>query len=87
MPEGRYAKIKREDKVLADINKNIPNEPKKDREKNATPIIAGDNYVVQQGDTLYNISKRFGLTVDELKALNDMTDNIIKIGQELRVKK
>jgi LysM repeat protein len=87
MPEGRYAKIKREDKVLADINKNIPNEPKKDREKNAAPIIAGDNYVVQQGDTLYNISKRFGLTVDELKALNDMTDNTIKIGQELRVKK
>jgi len=87
MPEGAYAKIKREDKVLSDINKNIPNEPKKDREKNATPIIAGDNYIVQQGDTLYNISKRFGLTIDELKALNDMIDNTIKIGQELRVKK
>ncbi|WP_442794346.1 glucosaminidase domain-containing protein [Pelobium manganitolerans] len=86
-PEGKYEKIQREDKVLADINKNIPNEAKKDRPKDVAPIIAGDNYIVQQGDTLYNISKRFGLTVDELKALNDMTGNTIKIGQALKVKK
>nr|WP_294897296.1 glucosaminidase domain-containing protein [uncultured Pedobacter sp.] len=87
LPEGKYEKIKREDKVLSDINKNIPNEAKKDTEKDSAPIIAGDNYIVQQGDTLYNISKRFGLTVDELKALNNMDDNTIKIGQGLRVKK
>ncbi|HEX7366615.1 MAG TPA: glucosaminidase domain-containing protein [Pelobium sp.] len=86
-PEGKYEKIKREDKVLADINKNIPNETKKDSVKDATPIITGDNYQVQQGDTLYNISKRFGLTVDELKNLNDMTDDVIKIGQSLRIKR
>ncbi|WP_017260301.1 glucosaminidase domain-containing protein [Pedobacter arcticus] len=86
-PEGKYEKIKREDKVLSDINRNIPNEPRKDKEKDATPILAGDNYLVQQGDTLYNISKRFGLTVDELKALNNMTDDYIKIGQALKVKK
>lgn len=86
-PEGKYEKIKREDKVLADINKNIPKEANKDRGKNATAIIAGDNYVVQKGDTLYNISKRFGLTIDELKALNNMTDDYIQIGQGLKVKK
>ncbi|MFC5282593.1 glucosaminidase domain-containing protein [Pedobacter alpinus] len=85
--EGKYEKIKREDRVLTDINKNIPNEKRKDKPTDATPIITGDNYIVQQNDTLYNISKRFGLTVDELKALNNMTDNTIKIGQELRVKK
>lgn len=85
--EGKYEKIKREDRVLTDINKNIPNEKIKDKPKDATPIIAGDHYIVQQNDTLFNISKRFGLTVDELKALNNMTDNTIKIGQELRVKK
>lgn len=85
--EGKYEKIKREDRVLTDINKNIPYEKSKDQPKDATPVIAGKNYIVQQNDTLYNISKRFGLTVDELKALNNMTDNVIKIGQELRVKK
>jgi len=45
------------------------------------------NYTVKQGDTLYNISKRFGLTVDDLKTLNNLADNIIKIGQVLVVAK
>ncbi|MFI5136653.1 MAG: glucosaminidase domain-containing protein [Sphingobacteriales bacterium] len=44
-------------------------------------------YTVKQGDTLYNISKRFGLTVDDLKALNNLPDNTIKIGQILSVAK
>jgi len=44
-------------------------------------------YTVKQGDTLYNISKRFGLTVDALKALNNLPDNNIKIGQTLVVNK
>ncbi len=45
------------------------------------------NYTVKQGDTLYNISKRFGLSVDDLKSLNNLTDNSIKIGQVLVVGK
>jgi flagellum-specific peptidoglycan hydrolase FlgJ len=50
---------------------------------------AQDNksYIVKQGDTLYNISKRFGLTVDDLKTLNNLTDANIKIGQKLVVAK
>ena len=43
-------------------------------------------YSVVQGDTLYSISRRFGLTVDELKALNNLTSNVIKVNQFLRVK-
>ena len=85
--EGEVEKIKREDRVLSDINNNIPKEKVKDKTTDAPPIIAGNKYVVQQGDTLYNISKRFGLTVDELKVLNNMAVADIKIGQELIVKK
>jgi hypothetical protein len=44
-------------------------------------------YTVKQGDTLYNISKRFGLSVDDLKALNSLPDNNIKIGQVLTIAK
>jgi hypothetical protein len=84
--EGRIAKIKREDRVLRDINKNIPNENSKDKSTDAPAIIEGDKYIVQQGDTLYNISKRFGLTVDELKQLNNLTDSNIKIGQKIIIK-
>lgn len=85
--EGEIDKIKREDSVLSDINKNIPKEKGKDRKIDAPPVIAGDKYIVQQGDTFYNISKRFGLTVDELKELNNMVDSNIKLGQEIKIKK
>ncbi|TDD94405.1 glucosaminidase domain-containing protein [Flavobacterium cellulosilyticum] len=44
------------------------------------------DYKVQQGDTLYSISKKFNLTVDELKQKNNFEDNSIAIGQTIRVK-
>jgi flagellum-specific peptidoglycan hydrolase FlgJ len=42
-------------------------------------------YRVTQGDTLYSISKKFNLTVDELRRKNNMADNAISIGQNLLV--
>jgi flagellum-specific peptidoglycan hydrolase FlgJ len=82
--EGEVQKIKREDRVLAEINNDIGN-PQADSISKISP----DNkiYTVKQGDTLYNISKRFGINVDELKALNNMADNGLKIGQKLVVAK
>jgi flagellum-specific peptidoglycan hydrolase FlgJ len=83
-PEGEAQKIKREDRVLTQIDQQ-PTASGKDSVTTAAPVIK--NYTVKQGDTLYNISRRFGLTVDALKALNDLPDNNIKIGQQLIVVK
>ncbi len=83
-PEGEVQKIKREDRVLNQIDQNI-GKAAKDSIIQTTP--ASKLYTVQQGDTLYNISKRFGLTVDELMGLNNLSDNNIKIGQKLVVVK
>lgn len=47
--------------------------------------FTGDTYTVKSGDTLYGISKMFGLTVDELKRLNNLTTNTLSIGQVLKV--
>lgn len=44
-------------------------------------------HIVVKGDTLYNISKRYGLTVEELKKINALASNEISIGQELNVTK
>ena len=44
-------------------------------------------HTVVKGDTLYNISKRYNITVDALKSMNQLFDNNIKIGQQLVVKK
>lgn len=42
-----------------------------------------EKYFVKKGDTLYSISKKFGLSVDKLKKINRLKDNIISIGQLL----
>jgi len=44
-------------------------------------------YIVEAGDTLYNISHRYNLTVPELKALNGLHGNSLKLGQVLLLKK
>lgn len=52
------------------------------------PINEGNNnntYVVQKGDTLWSIARKYNTTVDELKRLNGITTNIISIGQVLRI--
>ncbi|MBL7817730.1 MAG: LysM peptidoglycan-binding domain-containing protein [Saprospiraceae bacterium] len=52
-----------------------------------TTTPAGAQYhTVAQSETLWAISRKYGLTVDKLKELNGLTDNIIKPGQQLRVK-
>jgi len=55
--------------------------------KNTTeaPLAAG-TYRVAQGDTLYSISKKHNITVDQLMQLNGLSSNAIAIGQVLKVK-
>jgi flagellum-specific peptidoglycan hydrolase FlgJ len=43
-------------------------------------------YTVVKGDTLYSISKRFNITVEELKRKNNMVDNTLSLGQTIIVK-
>ena len=44
-------------------------------------------YIVQYGDTLWAISRRFNTTVERLVALNNIVNkNLIYVGQKLRVK-
>ena len=42
-----------------------------------------NTYTVKAGDTLYSIARKFNLTVDELKALNNLTSNNLSVGQVL----
>uniref|UniRef100_UPI0040483299 LysM peptidoglycan-binding domain-containing protein n=1 Tax=Flavobacterium sp. TaxID=239 RepID=UPI0040483299 len=56
--------------------------------KNEQVIVSDSNeyYTIQQGDTLYSLSKRFNLSVNDLKKLNNLSDNTISIGQKLKIK-
>lgn len=42
-------------------------------------------YTVQKGDSLYSISKKFNTTVDNIKKKNNLTSNVLSIGQVLKI--
>lgn len=42
-------------------------------------------HTVKKGDTLFAISKRYGVTVDALKQANGMKDNSLRVGQRLKI--
>lgn len=50
--------------------------------KSKAPVPLSE-YWVQDGDTLSSIAKAHGVTVAEIKAMNDLTSNLIRQGQAL----
>ena len=47
--------------------------------------ISGNTYTVQKGDSLYSIALKNNVTVDELKNVNNLTSNVLSIGQVLTI--
>ena len=48
--------------------------------------ISEGYYTIQQGDTLYSLSKKFNQTVEDLKKMNNLVDNTISVGQKIKIK-
>ena len=42
-------------------------------------------YIVKSGDSLWSIAKKYNTTVDELKKLNNLTSNLLSVGQKIKV--
>lgn len=47
--------------------------------------VLGKTYVVQPGDTLWDISRRTGLTVEQIKSLNQLPNSRLRAGQTLKL--
>ena len=43
------------------------------------------NYVVQKEDNLYTIANKYDITIDDIKKLNNLSTNILQIGQVLKI--
>ena len=57
----------------------------KDSSKPQQSTNAYNRYTVKKGDTLYSIAKTYNITVEQLKAYNNLANNTISIGQVLYV--
>ena len=42
-------------------------------------------YIVQVGDTLYGISKQFGVSITDIVAENNLSSTVLRIGQVLKI--
>lgn len=43
-------------------------------------------YTVKKGDSLYVIANKYNVSVDSIKSLNNLTSNLLNIGQVLKIK-
>ncbi len=90
---------RRENKVDDNDNRNGRNEEnkQKDSKPEGVDIRNADNRVeingvrcvkVKTGDTFYSLSKKYGISVSELKTLNDFPDNYtLKVGEYVFLKR
>ncbi|RTR32948.1 peptidoglycan endopeptidase [Robertmurraya yapensis] len=73
---------------VSNIQSPTPTQPVTKPEKNKqTENVSQTStliYVVQKGDTLSHISKRYGTSVKQLKELNNLSSDLIFIGQSLK---
>jgi LysM repeat protein len=76
--------------ILGDIGGFSSRSPKsKDAERTAesmSSVKAGTTiHVVKPGETLFRISRRYGIETEKLKKMNKLPDDIIEVGQRLIV--
>ena len=71
-------------KEINNLDSNIISIGQKLIVSNSLPIN-NNYYIVKKGDTLYSIAKKFNLSVGELKNINNLTSDILSIGQSLLI--
>jgi LysM repeat protein len=57
-----------------------------DAEKNPSQESAAVYHTVRQGDTLWDIARKYGASIQQIKNLNDLRSNNLRPGQRVRVR-
>ena len=70
--------------MIAEIAKEEPRKQVIQAENESLPMKI---YELKTGDSLYSISQRFGISVDDIKILNSLQTAELKLGQLLLVSK
>ena len=74
-------------KQLNNLNSNLLSigQTLKLKEQDVKPDENTSYYTVKKGDTLYSIAKNNNTTVDDLKLSNNLSSNLLSIGQKLLI--
>lgn len=73
------------DSDVSGDNSDVPLDSISMESDNTLALDGGSSHTVEKGETLYRLSKQYGVSVDELKAWNSLVDNTIHVGQDLIV--
>jgi len=80
--KGQKLRVKNFDKELKAISFGEVNTTYEKDSRNNTSNF----HIVKGGETLYSLSKRYDLSLNEFKSHNNLSSNLIKVGQKLRVR-
>lgn len=77
--------IMRLNKMTSDSKLSVNEEVKIPVGDQAVTTSVPSTHVVEKGETLYQLSRKFGLTVNQIRDWNNITGNNIQVGQTLRL--
>ncbi|WP_347174201.1 glucosaminidase domain-containing protein [Polaribacter uvawellassae] len=83
-----FDKVKKSDlkKYKREIKSTKPKSVSVKTTTKTVKVLSGKTHIVKKGETLYSISRKYKITVQQLKKNNNLKDNIISIGQKLIIK-
>lgn len=82
----RYQLYLFDHEVVAPMNDKESNIVLNEEDRIKEELNNEELYTIQKGDTLYSLSKKFNLTVEQLKEKNNLKDNSLSIGQVIKTK-
>ncbi|AOL96740.1 putative peptidoglycan endopeptidase LytE [Bacillus subtilis] len=83
------SKIKSENHLRSDIiyvGQTLSINGKSTSSKSSSSSTSSSTYKVKSGDSLWKISKKYGMTINELKKLNGLKSDLLRVGQVLKLK-
>jgi membrane-bound lytic murein transglycosylase D len=78
--------VAKKEELETNVNQDI-GESKFQKDNKTKISVSPNKYKVKPGDTLTKISKKYGISVDELKDINQITASYIQIGSTLQLKR
>ncbi len=71
------------DELVVYVPREMPEEPVKEK----VEVVGEEWHEVQAGETMYQIARKYEVSVDDIRQWNNKSDNNLSVGERLRVRK